>query len=188
MTLTTPVSTDPIGTYAADLLQMAGAALQASPYVDLPARAALYPGANVAWDNCCEPGGQLWVRIQDVFPSNNLLDTTPRSSTGSPCPQLWGVTYGVGIVRCVASIDDEANPPSALHLTTDTLSMTADASCLLNMLIADFLPSLEFPARVERGDPLGPDGGCAGWEWMVICSYNCDPHPNDPTAEPLPLF
>jgi hypothetical protein len=66
-------------------------------------RAALYPGAEVAWDDCCD--GQVYARLISMTPSGS---PATGARVVSPCGVLiWAVTIGVGVIRCAAVVDDQ---------------------------------------------------------------------------------
>lgn len=148
------VTSDPLGQAMQQMLPLAEALL--APEVG---RAALYPGAEVAWDDCCD--GQLWLRVVDVVPSG--LDQRPSAN---PCPPpMWRVTFGLGVLRCVGVVDDNGDAPSPARLTADTLQSTADRAALARAIQCGFG---EILGRVTfvRWLPLGPMGACAGGEWL----------------------
>lgn len=127
-------------------------------------RAFFAPGANVAYDDCCD--GQLWVRLVNVFPSGRPF---PAADSTQPCGILvLAAQLAVGVVRCAHTIDDNGNPPTPDELTGDALGMTLDASILLSAIQCCKLPT---PAdqliRVGTWTPLGVEGGCAGGEWSL---------------------
>lgn len=158
---------DPFSQILERALACADAAL--SPPV---ARAALYPGGQVAWDNC-DCGGQVWVRLISLVPSGNPINNQGRNLT-TPCGVLmWTATIGVGVLRCAATVDDVGNAPTAAQLTADTVQMTTDLADLSAALQCCVAPQLNKLSMV-RWDPLGPDGGCVGGEWQVTALVdNC---------------
>lgn len=128
----------------------------------------LAPGSSVAWDNCCEGYGQLWVRVLDMFPSGRPFPTTDLTQ---PCDglTLLGVRVGVGVVRCAHTLSDDGNPPSAEQMTADTLGSTADATALLHAIECDIPQIRQVRAsRLVNWLPQGPSGGCAGGEWEIL--------------------
>lgn len=152
---------DLIGPVLEQALDVAVAALDPPP-----ARACLYPGAEVAWDDCdC---GQAWVRlvlVEPWFGDGNRQ----RVSAYGPCgPLKWAVTLGVGVLRCAATVDDSGHAPEPSVLTSETLAMTRDMTDLSKAITCDF-PTVRGLDRVQvtRWEPLGPDGLCAGGEWIV---------------------
>lgn len=124
----------------------------------------LAPGAEVAWDNCCEGGGELWVRV---------LDITPMPQGSQPCNITdLRARVGLGIVRCVHGLNDEGAPTSE-DMTGDTLTMTADAEALLRA-IRGWEGTKQVTLQtltVESGTPQGPSGYCGGWEWVLTFRY-----------------
>lgn len=150
------VALDLVGPTLTAILVEIGAALD--PPVG---RLALYPGLEVAWDDCvC---GQAWVRLVNLLPSG----TAPRTASGQPCGVLmWTATLGVGALRCAATVDDNGDAPAPIDLISDTLQMTADVAALKQALECDVKPYVE-QLTFLRWDPLGPQGGCVGGEWQV---------------------
>lgn len=136
-----------------------------------PRRVEVAPGAQVAWDECCE--GLLWSRLVSMSPS------------GAPYPQqdqvqkcgvaIWAATIGVGILRCASVVDDNGEAPTAAALTREALQMTADMATIEQALRHEMVPALSY-LKVQRWEPLGPSGGCVGGEWQIIVGVNvCGP-------------
>lgn len=138
-----------------EVLAVAEAALDTTP----PGRVLLMPGANPVWDDCCESGGQLWVRVMNVVPA-----------TGKPpkCPVLgWRATLGIGVIRCAHVVDDHGYAPTAEQMSGDTVQMTQDMADVGRALLCSGLVS-----TVTNWLPAGPDGGCVGGEWTVTVTYD----------------
>lgn len=122
----------------------------------------LAPGAQVAWDNCCEDGGQLWVRVIEVYPSGRPF---PARDSEQQCGLTTiAARVGLGAIRCAHVVGDNGIAPSAAQMTSDALGATADMSVLLGVLECE----VEKPYKIDRWRPLGPQGGCAGGEWEFI--------------------
>jgi hypothetical protein len=155
---------DPFAPLLAQALACADAALE--PQVG---RAVLSPGGPVAWDDCCD--GQVWVRLISLVPSA-LPANAGRNA--APCGVMqWTATLGVGVLRCVASLDDAGNAPTPAQLSVDTRQMTADVADLSAALQCCLAPHVNRLIML-RWDPLGPQGGCAGGEWQVqVLVDNC---------------
>lgn len=165
-------ATDQIGPLMQTLLEAGKQALiDAGRPVTL---ASLAPGATVAWDNCEDNGiseGQLWVRIVTAFPT---MGQSSRGGRNSPFPaadteQLCGINFlavqfGLGVVRCVATVNDDGVTPSGDQMTADALGMTQDAAALLRA-IECLVPAQRGAKNVLSWTPQGPQGGCAGGEW-----------------------
>lgn len=136
----------------------------------------LVPGGEVAWDNCCDDGGQLYVRLVEMYPSGRPF---PNADGQAACaPVMLAARLAVGVIRCAHTVDDNGVPPSAAELTADALSMTADASILLEALKCCFPTSDShiMKSLIGRWEPKGPSGGCAGGEWAVTVGFgtcNC---------------
>jgi hypothetical protein len=137
----------------------------------VPSRASLYPGGEVAWDEC-DCNGQLWVRLQTVLPAG--LGQQQAGGQIQPCGvPAWAAQIGVGIIRCVASIDDSGEPPDPVQLTQDTLQASADRQIIMETMGCIVRPNLE-KLVVMNWLPLGPMGGCAGGEWTFqVQVTNC---------------
>lgn len=120
----------------------------------------LAPGADPAWDNCCD--GQLYSKIVDVepvYPEN-------RKADGSYCaPVRWTVTAAVGVLRCAAVLDDRGVAPRPSAITANGYEMSADMLAILGVLACSTKLS-----EVLRWEPLGVEGGCHGGEWQFIVS------------------
>lgn len=162
------VATDLLGPTMAAMLACADASL--TPAVG---RAALYPGGQVAWDDCCE--GQVWVRLISMTPLANIASGQGGGGNlSTPCgPLMWIATFGVGSLRCANSLDDNGNAPSPTVLTSETNQMTLDMSALMQALQCCFGPQVG-KMNMLRWDPLGPDGGCVGGEWTLqVWIDNC---------------
>lgn len=158
----TPFCTDLLGPVMEGLLACADEALTVC---GRPAgRVSLQPGNSVAWDDCCEGGGQLWVRlVSDVA---QPVGAQPCDLTGNQ------IRLGLGVVRCAYTVDDEGNPPTPGQMTEDTLKTTMDRTVLLNAIrCCDALkggPHVNAKSvRIETGLPLGVQGGCVGFEWTL---------------------
>lgn len=126
---------------------------------------AIWPGQQVAWDNCC--AGQLWVRV---------LSITPYPPQNQPCRIQWlDVTVGVGVIRCVNGLQDN-RVPTPEETTFDGEGMTDDAFTLLGALTCTELPNvLPKSLSVIAGTPQGVEGACGGWEWTARFKLNlCD--------------
>lgn len=125
----------------------------------VPGRVLIAPGAEVAWDACCD--GQLWVRVASVE------DATPLVANGRSAqscgPLAWLVTFGLGVLRCSPSVDDRGRVPPAESLTDNARQLVADMQGLARALAC----SGGVSGRSQLWTPLGPEGGCAGGEWTV---------------------
>lgn len=118
-----------------------------------PGRSLIAPGAEVAWDDCCD--GQLAVRI---------VSSEPVWSRAQRCIVAVRVTYGVSIVRCVRTVSDRGKPPTQEEITADGLGLVDDM-CALYAMLVDFEAGHQ--RTIGAWTPSGPSGGCAGGEWSV---------------------
>lgn len=122
------------------------------------------PGATVAFDNCCEDGGMLWTRV---------ITATPSQPDDGKCGVgLINATIGVGILRCVHTIQ-ESGFPTADQMTEDALKSTADFSAILGALDC-CARDVQWVQRLKIGtwNALGNEGGCGGGEWTAQIVIN----------------
>lgn len=123
----------------------------------------LAPGEQVAWDDCCDDGGvggQLWVRCLNVFPTGPF----PQQDNDQKCGvRFTTAVLAVGVVRCAHTLDDQGNSPTAEEMNGDTLGIMDDMEDLFTAITQDY----HWKHTVGRWSPLGPDGGCAGGEWVI---------------------
>lgn len=154
---------DPVGRLAALILDCALAQLEAVCELPTPGRVFLAPGLEVAHDDCCEGGGQLWVRVIEQIPY------VPPGRVVNPCGSgMKTVRYGVGTIRCVHSLDSRGHPPSAATVTADAVGGWQDANALEQMFYCCLPVEGDlFAKNLDRYDPIGPLGGCAGGEWTI---------------------
>jgi len=130
-----------------------------------PSRVLLMPGAEVVWDNCGNRG-QLWVRVVSItphYPSGNN-----SSALGLNCGvAAWDATIAVGVLRCVATVDDRGRPPKASTMTKETNQILDDASAVGGVLM-----TTEKVTEINVWNPLGPEGGLAGGEWEARARFD----------------
>ena len=130
-----------------------------------PGRTIVAPGSTVAWDDCC--AGQLWARVITVVP---LYKGTMN---GVQCPTGYDFTLGVGVIRCVATVDDRGRAPSAQQITRDGTAGQRDMREIADVL-QSYRPVDALAGRLGTWTPLGPDGGCAGGEWTYQMRTGAD--------------
>lgn len=130
-----------------------------------PGRTIVAPGASVAWDDCC--AGQLWARVITAVPGYS------GRANAVACPTHFDLTLGVGIVRCVAVVDDRGRAPSAAQITADGNAGLRDMREIADVL-QDYRHRDALTARLGTWTPAGPDGGCAGGEWTYQMRTGAD--------------
>ena len=129
-------------------------------------RAIVAPGREVAWDDCCD--GMAWVRVVNMLPRFSSTETQRQV----PCAQIgWDIELGIGVLRCVAVLDDDGNAPYPDQITSDGLSVIRDAFELRSLDLTEIKGVLT--SRIRRWDPLGPEGGCAGGEFSINVFTGC---------------
>lgn len=127
-----------------------------------PKFAFLAPGTSAAWDDCC--AGRLWVRVVGVD-----ADERPagRTRAAAMCKVTeWRVRLEVAVIRCVATINDQGVPPSARQMGEDEAMLLRDMGEMQAALQDAELPRDSW-LTLGSWSPLGPDGGCAGGQWIV---------------------
>lgn len=122
-----------------------------------PARAVIIPGNLTPWD--CE---QVWVRLINLMPVYNQ-GTTDAGRCG---PLEWNAVVGVGVIRCIKTLDDRGNPPKPAQMTADALGILRDAEALESALECAQSPYLR-DRRLVQYDTQGAEGAYAGGEWTV---------------------
>lgn len=120
-----------------------------------PGRSVVVAGNNVAWDDCCD--GQLSVRVVTVTP---IYKGSPMNG----CPVGTEMVLGVGIVRCISTLDDRGMPPTEAEMMEDGSVMLRDMRELGNALQCVTVPGA-LASWMGEWTPLGAMGGCAGGEW-----------------------
>lgn len=130
-----------------------------------PGRSIVAPGASVAWDDCCD--GQLWARVVSISP------VFQGTTNGVKCPVAYDFTLGVGVIRCVSTVNERGKPPSAKQITADGNAGLRDMRELADIL-QSYRPVDALTTRLGIWTPLGPDGGCAGGEWTMTMRTGAD--------------
>lgn len=142
------------------VLDTAAAGLDPQPELKV-----LVPGREVAWDNSC---GQLWVRVESV---ESLYAQTRSGGSAGNCPIGVRMTLGVGIIRCVSTLNDNGDPPTENQITADGMQGAIDASALYKALQC-FTPVNAESSRLMGWNGQGPLGGTGGGEWLFQVRMN----------------
>lgn len=126
-------------------------------------RAGIVAG-TVAWDDCCDCGdgeGQLWVRLADWSPDPN--DEVVYSKA---CAAPGLLSVAVGALRCVPTLDDSGNAPSAAEETIAAMQVHLDAQLIQDAVMCNVVD-------VVWGGwvPLGFEGGCGGGEHLYTIPF-----------------
>ncbi|QGJ88887.1 hypothetical protein PBI_TEAMOCIL_33 [Microbacterium phage Teamocil] len=122
-----------------------------------PGKLFVQPGAEVAWDQeKCE--GQAWSRIVSLTP---VIGT--RKANGVACVEWWDVTFAVGVLRCVANVNNRGKVPTAEQITADGHEFADDLVTLLTAIECD-----QYVRQIVTAVPLGPQGNAAGSEVQFI--------------------
>lgn len=132
--------------------------LMSEAFDPLPSRISLVPGAAVAWDEVC---GQVWVRLVMIQPA------VPQVPT-SCFPPRMRVTLGLGVLRCVKSMDNQGNAPSAAVLNAEAEQMARDVQAVLTVANCGAMKDYQ----LMQLNTLGPEGGMAGSEWLITTTLD----------------
>ncbi|QGJ95253.1 hypothetical protein QDA11_gp33 [Microbacterium phage Jayden] len=123
----------------------------------VPGKVFVQPGAEVAWDQeKCD--GQAWSRIVTLTP---VLGT--RKANGVACVEWWDVTFAVGVLRCVANVNQRGKLPTAEQITADGHEFADDLVALLTAIECD-----QYVRQIVTATPIGPQGNAAGSEVQFI--------------------
>lgn len=132
----------------------------------LPARYYLAPSPQAAWD-----GEHLAVSLSQV-----QAGTSDRSTPGGLPSRYHGNTqvpravYEARILRCVPAVDDIGNPPTVAAIQTSSEALLVDLGLMLAGVYRFLADSPQGLATAGNAEPLGPDGGLAGWRVPVTYS------------------
>lgn len=131
------------------------------PVDPLPCRVAVYPGQEVPWDSCevnaAGDNGQLWASLNPTF-----------SIVNEGSCQTITFQAEIGIVRCVATVTDDGQPPSVSEVEMDAAQQGLDADAIYQALMCCAGRSDDIRSMIlSAWRPVGPSGGCAGGIWTV---------------------
>lgn len=120
----------------------------------------VWPGAEVAFDSCCENGGQAWVAVQGGGVTAEFPDVT---SAPFDCrSETLAVTYEIGVLRCVCAgvtCGCDRKEADAANVILDFQAMLQGVACCLNEGDIEWaMQSFQF---------IGPEGGCAGSSMLI---------------------
>ncbi len=119
----------------------------------------IWPGSQVAYDSCCDSGGQAWV----VLGNGWLTDNYPKSDSGTPAPcknDSVAQTIEVGVLRCVGTMECGCDCKER-----GALDVMIDFQALLQAVLCCFFDNQEETCGSIEGIKwrfVGPEGGCAG--------------------------
>lgn len=132
------------------------------------------PGAQVAWDDCCD--GQLWARLVTIEP-NRSQNPSGRGVGGAGVCGIthYSATIELGLIRCASVVDDNGIAPEPTTIEDEGIAGIGDMTALLQAAACH-------PATLTMGryTPQGPQGGCVGGAWAFsIRLDNCIQCPED---------
>lgn len=162
---------------AAELLECLCTALEGS-LSGPPCRCCIYPGAAVPADSCCECDGgqgQAWVRVARIYPiivgrfPNQMFEPT-RCDTH----RAWAVELELGVYRCLATLDDDGNPPTCEQLEHDA-QMIADDAAAMRVAARCCFAGRDRDMVMGAWAPIGPSGGCGGGSMtLTVQAWDCE--------------
>lgn len=153
-----------------------------------PCRVGVVAGSPAA-DGCdggCEavPGswpGQLTVHVQRIYASTRQTfpaETQPvRDLSACALPQTTAVELVVTLWRCSPGPTDDGCPPSMDSLADTAMQQHVDMLAVQKALLC-CLPGTDPSERrgrravVGRTDALGPQGGCVGFQTLVVVALD----------------
>jgi len=135
-----------------------------------PARCCLVAGESIALDDCC--AGTAWVRLVTYAATD--ADSFPNPASGAtgdcwgpgPVAPLAAVTFGIGVVRCAHTVDEDGTPPDCETLEADALAQYSDVDALNATALCCAGDAVEMTS-LGAYDPFGPRGACVGGEVRV---------------------
>lgn len=117
----------------------------------------VHPG-QVAFDSCCEDGGQAWARVVKVFPTARF-PMQDSSADPSTCQTAWSIELEIGVLRCVCfdMCDCEVTQENARKVYGDAEAVLRGIQCCFE---GGFCGGLDY--RISEQTIIGPEGGCGG--------------------------
>lgn len=136
--------------------------------VALPERQYLAPGPLAAWD-----GEHLAVTVSGVLPGTSDATSRPGALPGRGVGSMTTprATYDARMLRCIPTLNDHGDPPTAEELTECSETLLRDLGLLLDAAYA--WSASEAPGivvTVGQATPLGPEGALAGY--AVHCTVS----------------
>lgn len=125
---------------------------------------------NVALDDC----GQLVVTGTAINEGLPVLGNVLGNADGVADFSPYALSFSIGLVRCLTTMDDRGNPPSPAQIEADNASIAADGWMLTVGLRKAHFDSAAFLGGCQnlhlvQAIPIGPEGAQAGWQvdWQV---------------------
>lgn len=161
------VTWDPFAT-AARILDCVCSALKSSGW---KGNCCVWPGAQVALDECCKDGGQLSIVLVNGYPSSRFpaQDATPTTCNG----KTLATVFQLQVTRCVSdSVNDcDGKERDAALIMSDLVAMIKGINCCFR----DEDTCGEWVLNSFK--TFGPEGGCGGSivDITVQEAYPCCP-------------
>ena len=124
------------------------------------------PGADIALDGLwsADCAGIVWANVIRIYRTNMFPSET---DIAVPCNGSPVVSIQVGAARCVATVDDNGDPPPPHAMEHDALVGLDDATRLERALCAAVTAcddrDLIIQGTWTATDPIGPQGGALAW-------------------------
>lgn len=127
----------------------------------------VWPGAAVAFESCCEDGGQAWVVVQSADPTTTFPQADPTGLSGCRSMHTLAVKMEVGVLRCVCAddCDCDAKEESAAAVLSDLQAVLTGLQCCFGDGNG---PCSGSDWRLLNFSLIGPDGGCAGSRFAIV--------------------
>ena len=137
----------------------------------------IWYGSEVPWDDCSAEGGregQSWVRIVDVYPT----DQFPRQATVSNrcgAHDGWAVVLELGVLRCAPAPAANGRLPGCDANTAAAEKAAHDAHLMRRAIMCCDWREPDQTFLMGRWQPIGADGGCHGGVTQVTVhvEYPC---------------
>lgn len=169
------VAFDPFA-IAADLAQCVCTALKAESRGEdvWTGECCVRPGSQVAWDSCCEGGGQAWVVMLTGFPTTRF--PLQDGATADPnCGVIsFGLNFEVGVLRCASgSTECDTMEAEAAKAFGDLQALLIGLNCCFGAADEDG----DRGWRLNSVAMVGPEGGCVGSKITITVNteYPCCP-------------
>jgi len=130
---------------------------------------AIVPGQQAIFEYA--QGGQAWVRLANVFPSN---DFPAPAGTEAKCysPMAWQIE--VGIARCVPVVNGQQSPPTAEQQTYAAEVQAADMELMRRAIACCVASDDDYSYLLGQYTPLGPVGDIVSGSWTLLVQKGDD--------------
>lgn len=128
----------------------------------MPAGSVIIDACGECVDGSC--GGQGWVRLVNSFASTDF----PLEDPIAQCGSKRAFTLEVGIARCMASMDEDGEPPSVEDVTKDWAQQMTDMETMRRAIACCFGRDFEGDYVLGGYLPSPDQGDCGYATWTVL--------------------